>query len=723
MGAPISVLFLADAGRSPARPAARDVVEPAVERGTALGHPVTGADRGELLAEADGGRHRPRRPGRPDGGRQHRPRPSGLPPGHAGPGDDERDPDRVRVRGPSTSPPGPVVRRLGRALVPVEPATARPTAPRPPSRRDASRSARWPPRRPRTRSDVEGPDVIDILTDTLVETPDLVAVFASVGHEALWANDAFVTLIPIREADKIWLVELLDEWSKGHYEVKVLPALVKYGRWRGRLTLRRPTTELVPVSAVIVAHRDRDGEIDAVSLVARDLDRARARPEERRRRDRARFAALVENAADIIAVVDRRRHRPVRSARPTPASSATARARSTAPTCSTLVHPDDAPADLLVAGQARRAGHRLAGRAAAAHRRRLVAPPRGRRHRSHRQPGHRRARAQRPRRHRAGRGGAGAGRPGLHRRRSPGCPTACGCSIGWPRRWPTPTVGAGRRPLVCDIDQFKTVNDACRPRRPATSVLQDGRRPAARRRCGDRDPVARLGGDEFAVVLAGVGRRRRRRAARQPLRAGRRASRSSSTGGDVELQPERRHRARRRRATSPRACCTTPSGPWPRPRRTAATASRCSTRELAELASAAASTSSSSCATPSTTTACACTTSRSSTSRPSRSVGAEALLRVHDDEGALLSPAEFIEAAESSGLIARLGSQVLQITCEQLAAWTRAPAGRPLARALGQRLAPPARRSRPARHRCEQALERRRRRRPSACASRSPRAS
>jgi len=51
-------------------------------------------------------------------------------------------------------------------------------------------------------------------------------------------------------------------------------------------------------------------------------------------------------------------------------------------------------------------------------------------------------------------------------------------------------------------------------------------------------------------------------------------------------------------------------------------------------------------------------------------VGAEALLRVHDDEGVLLSPAEFVEAAESSGLISRLGLQVLQTTSEHLAAWT-----------------------------------------------------
>ncbi len=70
---------------------------------------------------------------------------------------------------------------------------------------------------------LSGEAIRTILTDTLVETPDMVAVFASVGHEALWANDAFVTIIPIRASDKLSLVELLDEWSRGHFEVKVLP--------------------------------------------------------------------------------------------------------------------------------------------------------------------------------------------------------------------------------------------------------------------------------------------------------------------------------------------------------------------------------------------------------------------------------------------------------------------------------------------------------------------
>jgi EAL domain-containing protein (putative c-di-GMP-specific phosphodiesterase class I) len=50
-------------------------------------------------------------------------------------------------------------------------------------------------------------------------------------------------------------------------------------------------------------------------------------------------------------------------------------------------------------------------------------------------------------------------------------------------------------------------------------------------------------------------------------------------------------------------------------------------------------------------------------------VGAEALLRVRDREDELLNPAEFVEAAESSGLLAILGTQMLETTCEQLSRW------------------------------------------------------
>ena len=190
---------------------------------------------------------------------------------------------------------------------------------------------------------LSGEAIRTILTDTLVETPDMVAVFASVGREALWANDAFVTIIPIRASDKLWLVELLDEWSRGHFEVKVLPALVKFGRWQGRLAFVSDEGPL-PVSAVLVAHRDDAGEIATVSLIARDLSEPSAAREHVAATE-TRFAALVEHAADLIAVVST-------DGTIEYVSPAAARilgqdeADLLGLDLLTLVHPDDAPTDV-----------------------------------------------------------------------------------------------------------------------------------------------------------------------------------------------------------------------------------------------------------------------------------------------------------------------------------------------------------------------------------------
>jgi EAL domain-containing protein (putative c-di-GMP-specific phosphodiesterase class I) len=52
--------------------------------------------------------------------------------------------------------------------------------------------------------------------------------------------------------------------------------------------------------------------------------------------------------------------------------------------------------------------------------------------------------------------------------------------------------------------------------------------------------------------------------------------------------------------------------------------------------------------------------------RTERFVGLEALMRVRGDTGELLSPGAFVAAAESTGLITRLGGLVLQASCEQI---------------------------------------------------------
>ncbi len=501
----------------------------------------------------------------------------------------------------------------------------------------------------------------DVLTDTLVATPDLVAVFASVGHEAVWANDAFVTVIPIHEADKVWLVELLDEWSKGHYEVKVLPALVKYGRWRGRLTLRNRTEDTIPVSAVIVAHRDGRGEIEAVSMVARDLAELRI-AEERAEASEARLAALVEHGSDLIAVL--REDGVVRYASP-----ATNRLLGHADDdldgvdLLELVHPDDRPARLIDLAREDEQG------IGAPVELRLQALDGSWRHLevtvtdlldnpaiagvvlNARDVTERVEAVQ-----------ALAGRAFVDP------------LTGLPNRMRLldrlgqamdEADASGRQVavLLVDLDRYRSVNDAYGKDTGNALLTEVARRLDA---AADEATVARLRSDEFAVVLGGVDEpadalalaNRLREAVTEPFgHGGHRLQVTASIGvafaragqapeallGDADEAVHHAKYAGRDRTEvySPEMAATVTH------RRTVERKLRYALdhdglvvhfQPIVDVAD-------------------------------GNVVSAEALLRVTDDEGDVLSPAEFIEAAESSGLITRLGAQVFASTCAQMAAW------------------------------------------------------
>jgi len=514
-------------------------------------------------------------------------------------------------------------------------------------------------------TELDGEAVRTILTDTLVETPDMVAVFASVGREALWANDAFVTLIPIREADKIWLVELLDEWSRGHYEVKVLPALVKFGRWRGRLTFVSDAGPL-PVSAVMVAHRDRAGDIVQVSLVARDLSELRA-AEERVNATETRFAALVEHVADLIVVVD-----PDGTIRYlSPAVSRTLsqdEGQLDGSNVLDLIHPEDRPDDLPTLARPTDQGIgspvvlRMSARDGSWRHLEVIVtdlslnPAIGGVVLNARDVTERVLAA----RELANRAFTDplTGLP--NRVRLLDRLEALMGTGDAPSDAPAPVTA-----LVCDIDEFKPLNAV---------VGADGgdavlREVAARMSAAVEAPVtlARLGGAGFVVVMAGPPdavaamklANRIRSAVGAPISLdGRQVELSLSVGiaeGVVGDDPERLIR----RAEQAMAHARHDGG---------------DRTELFDGALAEES------------------TRRHTIEQQLRTaldhdglrvhfqpildiesdlvVGAEALLRVHDGDGTVMSPAEFIEAAESAGLISQLGLQVLQATCEQLAVWS-----------------------------------------------------
>jgi diguanylate cyclase (GGDEF)-like protein/PAS domain S-box-containing protein len=515
---------------------------------------------------------------------------------------------------------------------------------------------------------LSGQQVRSILTDTLVESPDMVAIFASVGREALWANDAFVTLVPIREADQVWLVDLMDEWSKGHYEVKVLPALVKFGRWRGRLTFVTDAGS-VPVSAVIVAHRNRKGDIECVSLVSRDLAELRD-AQEHVDASATRLAALVENAADLIAVVG------VDGAIQYLSPAATRilghdQGELDGTSVLDLVHPDDAPADILALARSDEQGIgspvelRLRSRDGSWRHLEVIVtdlidnPAIGGVVLNARDVTDRIEAAR-----------------ALANRAYTDALTDLPNRVRLLDRLGSALADSAVTPvvvMVADLDEFKPLNTVIGPEGGDRLLQQVADRLQAI--VGDEGMLARLGGDEFALLStgpAGVDRAvelaveladRMRVSVSEPIELdGRMIELSLSVGiavGDPAVGPEIMvHRAEQAMGLA---------------KRHGGDRVEMFDVELAEA------------------------TNRRATVQQQlhdaldhdglsvhfqpifdigseRVVGAEALLRVTDrggGGGALLSPAEFVEAAESSGLISRLGGQVMQITCDQLAVWER----------------------------------------------------
>jgi diguanylate cyclase (GGDEF)-like protein/PAS domain S-box-containing protein len=141
------------------------------------------------------------------------------------------------------------------------------------------------------------------LTRVLEASPDLVAILDPLGRTVRWANKALEDLAPGIVGSR--LLDLLDGWSQAQFAATALPAVRSHDTWRGEfhLTAKRVgSNALVPVSALLVAHRTVTNQIDAISLVARDLSALHA-AQQRVEASEVRLAALVEHASDLVAVV------------------------------------------------------------------------------------------------------------------------------------------------------------------------------------------------------------------------------------------------------------------------------------------------------------------------------------------------------------------------------------------------------------------------------------
>lgn len=109
-------------------------------------------------------------------------------------------------------------------------------------------------------------EVANILLDSFGAAAGPVGVFTWPGAVPVWENEALGKR-PHGGAERT-LISLLDEWSQAHFLVRALPDLLRGGQWQGRLCFVEDDHEAIELAATLVAHRDVDGNIDAVSLVA-----------------------------------------------------------------------------------------------------------------------------------------------------------------------------------------------------------------------------------------------------------------------------------------------------------------------------------------------------------------------------------------------------------------------------------------------------------------------
>jgi diguanylate cyclase (GGDEF)-like protein/PAS domain S-box-containing protein len=130
------------------------------------------------------------------------------------------------------------------------------------------------------------------LVAILEATTDLVAIF-DLGGCLNYLNNAGYRLLgldPKVDISKFCLTELFPERIKQQLQSEAWPIAYRTGSWSGETALRRMDEIEVPVSQVLLVHRDAAGEVEYLSTIARDIS------------ERKRFEAELQHQAthDIL---------------------------------------------------------------------------------------------------------------------------------------------------------------------------------------------------------------------------------------------------------------------------------------------------------------------------------------------------------------------------------------------------------------------------------------
>ena len=120
------------------------------------------------------------------------------------------------------------------------------------------------------------------LLDILDSTTD----FISHGNDqgvAEYFNKSFASLISYDESETIMIKDLHPQWANEIIGEVGIPTAIESGAWHGETAVLNAAGEEVPVSQVIISHKDQDGKLIYLSTIMRD------------NRDQKRLLATLES--------------------------------------------------------------------------------------------------------------------------------------------------------------------------------------------------------------------------------------------------------------------------------------------------------------------------------------------------------------------------------------------------------------------------------------------
>lgn len=133
---------------------------------------------------------------------------------------------------------------------------------------------------------VQGEEARARLLAILEATTDFVAIF-DVDGRLCYLNQAgrsLMKLSPSAEANVLNIGNILPHFGMKQLWSDILPIARRDGIWQGETTLREWAGRLIPVSQVVITHKDEKGGVAFYSTIARDISERKRFEEELRRR-------------------------------------------------------------------------------------------------------------------------------------------------------------------------------------------------------------------------------------------------------------------------------------------------------------------------------------------------------------------------------------------------------------------------------------------------------